>query len=248
MPAKYSINPINGTLDRVLDEANLTQNIQIDSEGGYEFSGAFTARGANTEYTAAMVSDQSWLRFGFDSASQITNDAPYWGDGTDPDEAPHSGTTDYQGVGLFSGAYMPEGVTSMFDYTANTAYNNAVTSGSLQYSAAGGSYDMSELQVGDFCQFRWDFNIIPQFTNTTVEIALIWATRDSNDNITFTFPLTTSPIFFGSGTTGRTFLNRPMITAYLASAEDVNAQALPAIRADQPIFIEPLTTLFTVGR
>ena len=88
----------------------------------------------------------------------------------------------------------------------------------------------------------------PQFANTTVEVGLIWATRDSSDNVTFTFALTGEPLFYGSGTTGRTFLNRPIITAYLASAEDVNARALPAIRADQPCFIQPLTSLFVVGR
>jgi hypothetical protein len=107
---------------------------------------------------------------------------------------------------------------------------------------------MSECQVGDFCQFRFDFNLTPQFANTTVEVGLIWQTRDAANNSTFIFALTGEPLFYGTGTTGQTFLNRPIITAYLASAEDVNARALPAIRADQPVFIQPLTTLFTIGR
>jgi hypothetical protein len=227
------------------------------NDGGYEFTGGFTDRvsgtagasdlGNDVEYTQAMVDSNSWLRFGLDTTRQTANDTPYWGNSSDPLEAPHSGTTDYIGKGLFSGAYMPTGVTSLFSFSDNTSYNSASTSGTI-YNAATGSYDMSQLDVGDFCQFRFDFNLTPQFANTTVEVGLIWATRDSSNNVTFTFALTGEPLFYGAGTTGRTFLNRPITTAYLASAEDVNARALPAIRSDQPVFIQPLTTLFVVGR
>ena len=262
---KYAVNPITGNLDRTVDAVNLTQNVTNDitevSEGGYELTGAFTDRttgtagvtdiGTDVEYTAAMVSAKSWLRFGIDSDQNVANDVPYWSNSADSDEAPHSGTTDYIGKGLFSGAYMPAGVTKMFNFSedsSTSSYNQAQTSGSLQYNAASGSYDMSQLNTGDFCQFRFDFNLTPEFANTTVEVGLIWQTRDANNNPTFTFALTGEPLFYGSGTTGKTFLNRPIITAYLASAEDVNARALPAIRADQPVFVQPLTTLFTVGR
>jgi hypothetical protein len=228
-------------------------------DGGYEFTAGFVDRedgtggvsdiGTDVEYTSIMVSSNAWLRFGFDSDAQVSNDLPYWTDGVGSEiEAPGAGTTDYLSVGLFSGAYMPYGVTNMFDFNDNTSFNAADTSGDLQYNAAGGSYDMSQLKEGDFCQFRFDFNATPQFANTTLEVGLIWQTRDANGNPTFTFALTGEPIFYGSGTTGKTFLNRPMISAYMASSEDINARALPAIRADQPIFIQPLTTLFTVGR
>jgi len=241
------------------DAKVLIDSAALSNDGGYEFTGGFTDRdsgstgandiGSNVEYTTAMVSSSAWLRFGFDSARQLANDTPYWTDGAGGNtEAPGSGTTAYRGTGLFSGHYMPAGVTSLFDFNDSTAFNLADTSGELQYNAAGGSYDMSGLQTGDFCQFRFDFNATPQFANTTLEVGLIWQTRDAGGNPTFTFALTGEPIFFGSGTTGRTFLNRPIITAYLASLEDVNARALPAIRSDQPIFIQPLTTLFTVGR
>jgi len=231
--------------------------ILTSSQGGYEFTGGFTDRvsgtagasdlGNDVEYTQAMVETGAWLRFGLDSTRQTANDNPYWGNSANADEAPHSGTSDYIGKGLFSGAYMPKGVTSMFSFTDDTAYNAASASGTV-YNAATGSYDMSQLNVGDFCQFRFDFNLTPQFANTTVEVGLIWATRDANNNPTFTFALTGEPLFYGAGTTGQTFLNRPITTAYLASAEDVNARALPAIRSDQPVFIQPLTTLFVVGR
>lgn len=247
-------------VDSMIDSvANETREA---ADGGYEFTGGFTDRttgtagvsdvGTDVEYTSAMVAAQSWLRFGFDSDAQDSNDSPYWSNGAGSEyEAPGAGTTGYKGVGLFSGFYMPHGVTSLFDFTSDSttlSYNQAVTSGSLQYNAASGSLDMSQLNEGDFVQVRFDFNVTPQFANTTIEVGLIWQTRDSNDNPTFTFALTGEPIFYGSGTTGRTFLNRPIITAYLASNEDVNARALPAIRSDQPIFIQPLTTLFTVGR
>jgi hypothetical protein len=232
-------------------------NIQA-ANGGYEFTGGFTDRvsgaagssdiGNDVEYTQAMVESHAWLRFGLDATRQQANDTPYWGDSaTNSLEAPHAGTTDYIGTGLFSGAYMPQGVNNMFAFGENTAYNAASTSGTI-FNAATGSYRMDELNVGDFCQFRFDFNLTPQFANTTVEVGLIWATRDANDAVTFTFALTGEPLFYGAGTTGQTFLNRPVTTAYLASDEDVNARALPAIRADQPVFIQPLTTLFTVGR
>lgn len=226
--------------------------------GGYEFTGGFTDRttgaagssdiGSDVSYTPAMAASGQWLRFGFDATRQQANDAPYWADSGNTDEAPHIGTTDYVGKGLFSGHYMPEGVDNMFSFTENTLYNQASTSGSLQYNAATGSYRMDELNVGDFCQFRFDFNITPQIANTTLEVGLIWQTRDASDNATFTFALTGEPVYFGEGSVQNTFLMRPMISAYLASAEDVNARALPAIRADNPVFVQPLTTLYTVAR
>lgn len=244
------------TSDNLIGNVPSTVNISA-AQGGYEFTGGFTDRttgtagasdlGTDVEYTQAMVDSQSFLRFGFDSARQIANDAPYWTDGADGGEAPHSGTTDYQGVGLFSGYYMPEGVNNMFSFTDNTAYNAARTTGSLQFNAATGSYRMDELDVGDYCQFRFDFNLTPQEANTTVEVGLIWQTRDVSNNETFTFFLAGQPIFFGNSA-GQTFLNRPTISAYLASAEDVNARALPAIRADRPVYCQPLTTLYTVSR
>lgn len=240
-------------------DITIDQTVIDSGIGGYEFTGGFADRfvgstsvdavGSNVAYTQAMADNEDWLRFGFSTARQLANDAPYWGDNADdPNEAPHSGSTDYQGVGLFGGAYMPAGVTALFAFDDNTAYNQADTASPLTYNAAGGSYDFSQCNAGDFTQIRFDFNAIPQFANTTLEVGLIWSTRDSNDNITFTFPLLTSPIYFGSGSVGKVYLNRPLITAYMASAEDVNARALPAIRANNPILIQPLTTLCTIKR
>lgn len=222
--------------------------------GGYEFTGGFLNRSNAVTYTQAQADAGTWMRFGFSSSKQSTTDSPYWGNGPDPDEAPHSGTTDYQGVGTFSGAYMPTGVTSMFNYTDDTAYNQALTMSvttagvteNLPVTSAIGSYNFKQYKVGDFANIRVDFNVTPHISNTTLECALIWSTRDADDNITFTFPLTITPFFFGDNTAGKQFLTRPMFTAYFASQEDINARALFAIKSDNTITVEPFTTLTTV--
>lgn len=229
-------------------------NIVQTTDTGYEFTAGFHDRqvgsaatddvGSSVEYTAADVSAGLWRRFSFSASANEENDNAYW---STPTPAPTSG------VGLFGGSYMPSGVTSMFDfsyYDASNAsgYSVAQTSGSLQYNEASGSFDFTQAQPGDLALVRFDFNIIPQFANTTVEVALIWATRDTNDDITFTFPLTAQPLFFGTGTVGNTYLNRPLLTAYFASNEDVNARALLAVKSDQPVLIQPLTALTTLVR
>ena len=81
-----------------------------------------------------------------------------------------------------------------------------------------------------------------------LEVGLIFMTRDEDDNPTFTFPLAGQPVFYGTGTVGRTFLNRPVLSAYFASNEDLNARALPAIRADNAIQIQPLAMLAAIQR
>ena len=222
---------------------------ELRGTSGYEFTGGFVDRttgqsgandlGTNVQYTQEQADAGIWRRFGFSTARQVANDVQYWGE-TNPDFD--------QTKGLFGGLHMPEGVTNMFNFTDDTAYNQAVTTGSLQYTAATGSYDMSQLEPGDRVQVRFSFNVVPQTANTTLEIGLIWATRNPSDDITFTFPLTTQPVFFGGGTQGQAYLNRVEMSAYLASEEDVNARALPAIRADNAILIQPLTTLYTVIR
>ena len=216
-----------------------------------------------------MVDDNAFYRFGFSALRQLANDKPYWANGVggaseapgaiygaDAGNLPTGFTMDganaypdaYQGTGLFSGAYMPSNVDSMFSFTDDTAFNAASTSGSTLYNAATGSYDMTGCLTGDKCIFRLDFNVTPQIANTTLEVGLIWQTRDANDAATFTFFLAGEPIFLGNGTVGQTFLSRPLITAYIASAEDINARALPCIRANNPIVVQPLTTLFTIVR
>lgn len=221
-------------------------DLDSEADGGYEFTGGFVDRfspSAPVSYTSAEASAGTWRRFGFSSAKQIEFDNEYWGEGDPAFD---------QSKGLFGGLYMPGDVDSLFSYD-DTALSSAGTVsdaefGTVAYTAATGSLDFTQCRPGDFLQYRFDFNITPQVQNTTVEIALIWATRDENDNVTFTFPLTGTPLFFGTGTVGKTYLNRPVITAYFASDEDVNARALPAIRADNQVLIEPLTCLTKLSR
>lgn len=220
------------------------------SDGGYEFTAGFVDRttgsggvsdaGSNVLYTQDMVNDQIWRRMGFDSTQQQTNDVAYW---TEPTPAPTAG------VGLFGGSYMPSGVTSMFDFDFNdSSYSDEVSTGDLRYTAAEGSFDFTECRAGDLALIRFDFNVLPQIANTTLEVGLIWQTRLTDGTPTFTFALTGDPVFYGTGSVGRTFLSRPIISAYFASQEDVNARALLAIKADNPIQIQPLTTLCSIIR
>lgn len=216
-------------------------------KGGYEYTAGLTDRltgtigtdlGSNVSYTQEMVDLGQWYRFGFDTTRQVANDSPYWSDPTPP---PHSDK------GLFGGAYGPTGTTNIIDYT-DTSTSAAQVVGDLKYTAATGSFNFKECMVGDFLNVRFDINIVPQIVNTTVELALIWHTRDANDNITFSFPLTTQPIYLGQGAVGKTYLARPIITAYFASNEDINARALCAIRADNPILVQPLAVLPVIIR
>ena len=222
---------------------------------GYEFTGGFSDRltgnagssdiGTYVNYTQNMVDNGQWLRFGFDPSAQSANDNAYWSD-PDPNQDPDFDQT----KGLFGGLYMPPGFDSMisYDFDENPGYSAAVTGQDLNYTAATGSFNFSDAQPGDFAQVRFDFQVRPQFANTTVEVALIWQTRDADGNPTFTFPLTGTPLFYGTGTVAKVFLNRPILTAYFASNEDVQAKALLAIRSDNPVEIAPLTTLTRIGR
>ena len=140
---------------------------------------------------------------------------------------------------------MPEGVSDLFDFE-DTSFSAAVTTGGLQYTAANGSYDLTQCRVGDLIKVRFSFNAIPQVQDSQLEVGLIYATRDENDDVTFTFPLTGQPISYPL--VGKTFLNRIELSAYIASDEDRNARLLPAIRCNNEILIQPLSTLITVVR
>ena len=240
----YHANSITGDVSIISATAE-------QADGGYEFTGGFVDRttgaagasdqGSNTLYTQDMVNNQQWLRFGFDATQQATNDDPYW---SNPAPSPAAG------IGLFGGDHMPAGVTSMFDFSPNDALFSpeGTTNEGESYTAANGSFDFSQCVVGDLALVRFDFNVLPQIANTTLEVALIWQNVNTVNNGRYTFALTGEPQFYGTGTVGRTFLARPLISAYFASQEDVDAKALLAIRADNPIQIQPLTTLSTIQR
>ena len=212
---------------------------------GIEFTGGFAGKPLSNNYawengvgisiTVQDVADGIYRTFSMDSTVQVAVDSPYW---TDPAPADHTGK------GVFGGSYLPDGVSTVFDYTTvdSDTYEdgtNVVTTGGL---------DFSQLQVGDKVDVRFDFNAIPQIANTTIEPAIWYKNRDASDNVTFTFPLTAQPIFYGTGTVGKTYLNRVSLTIYIASQEDINSLSHFAIKSDNLITIQPLSALFTLIR
>lgn len=221
----------------------------IKSQGGYDRTSGFVDYQTGTEasqdpadyieYTQELATTETWYRFGMTTAANQARDNQWWGE-TNPN---YDNTK-----GLFGGLTAPAGVNHFFDFSENTAFNNAQTTGSLKYTQALGSFSLKDCQVGDLVLARFDFNIMPMVTNTTVQVALIYANRDENDAITFTFPLTITPFFYGSGSVGKGFLLRPTITAYMANQQDVNSRSLVAIKADNPILVNPIGVLFTIQR
>lgn len=224
------------------------EDILIQSSSGYSHTGAFADKpvsnqyvwqaGTGINYTAEDAGAGLYKVFSLSRSVHDAVDNPYW---TDP--VPTGNT----GIGLFQGAYLPPGVSSLvdYDYDYDVSYPSSSGTG---YEGSTGRIRLNDLQVGDQLRVRFDFNIIPQETNTTVEPALWYSNRDANDNITFTFPLTSQPIFFGTGTVAKTFLNRVEISAWIASQEDINALALPAIKADNRVIVQPLGLLITILR
>ncbi len=222
-------------------------------DSGLSFTGGFTDRttgaagqsdvGSNVSYSSAQAAAKTWRVFGIDPTSQSANDTIYW---TSPDTAAMDG---YDATkGLFGGTQLPTGVDQLFKFNSLDFASGGTLANGDAYTSASGSLDFSTCQVGDKLELRFDFNLVPQIANTTVEVALIWVTRDASDASTFSFSLAAQPVFYGTGSVGKTYLNRPVITAYFASDEDINAIALPAIRADNQVQIQPLTMLAAIQR
>lgn len=139
--------------------------------------------------------------------------------------------------------------------SGTAATTNKITHGYYYYNGNATGYEgstgrikLNDIKIGDQLRVRFDFNVVPQVTNTTIEPALWYSNRNANDEITFSFPLTSQPIFYGSGTVGESFLNRVEISAWITSEEDINALALPAIKSDNPVIIQPLGLLITILR
>ena len=221
---------------------------------GYEFTGGFADRvngqsgasdiGSNVQYTREQALAGTWLRFGFNRSRQVANDVAYF---------PVSGSSFDQTKGLFGGIHMPDGVDDLFDFDFDdrgsaSSYSAASTSGALQYTEATGSYDLTDCMVGDLVKVRFSFNATPQVAHSTLEPCLIFATRNSSNQITFSFSLAAQPINFGQADQGTVFLNRVEMSAYIASEEDSNARLLPAIRCNNEILVQPLTTLISIIR
>jgi len=222
-----------------------TENSISASNAGIEFTGGFAGKPLTNNYawqagtginiTTADVTAGIFKTFSLDRTVHLTVDTPYW---SDPVPASHTDK------GVFGGSYLPSDVATVFDYV--TVDSDTYEDGS-NVSTTGG-LDMSNFKVGDTIRVRFDFNAIPQIANTTIEPAIWYKNRDASNNVTFTFPLTASPIFFGTGTVGKTYLNRTEISIYIASEEDINALAYFSIKSDNLITIQPLSTLLTLIR
>lgn len=226
-----------------------TEDALIDKgKTGYSHTGAFAGKplsnnyvwesGVGINYTQADVDSELYKVFSLDKDVHLAVDNPYWSTPT---------PTGKKGVGLFEGENLPEGFSSLVDYEY-VFDNNYDPNGSTGFEGTIGRIRLNDCVYGDQLRVRFDFNVIPQIANTTVEPALWYSNRNDNDEITFTFPLTTSPIFYGGGTVGKTYLNRVDISAWITSNEDVNALTLPAIKADNPVIIQPLGLLITILR
>ena len=236
---------IDGTDSTVTQSnAKTTTNNSSTTEGGgsslantgYSRTSAFVD--SSVSYLQSDVDANLFKVFSFNEDNHLSGDNPYWSTPTP------SGVT---GIGLFQGANLPEGVSSLMDYSY--VYNdNYPSDGTTGFEGTTGRLKLNDCVYGDLLKVRFDFNIIPQIANTTVEPALWYSNRDENDDITFTFPLTASPIFYGTGTVGNTYLNRVEISAWITSDEDVNALTLPAMKSDNPVIIEPLGMLITIIR
>jgi len=220
---------------------------------GLGFTGGFTDRttglagqsdvGSNRNYLTADAAANRWMLFGIDATQQASNDSIYWS------SPPTSEMPNYDATkGLFGGTQLPTDVDSLFDFSSTALTADGSLSNGDPYLGATGSLDFSTCKIGDKLECRFDFNVAPQVANSTLEVALIWVTRDASNVPTFSFSLTHSPLFFGTGTVGVTKLIRPVMTAYFASDEDINAVALPAIRCDNQIQIQPLTILNAIQR
>lgn len=246
-----NVDPNSDDWERIAAEVIAMQ--QNAGGGGLSFTGGFTDRttgsagsttvGSNRNYLTADATANRWMTFGIDPTQQAANDNIYW---SDPD------TTSFEGYdatkGLFGGTQLPPGCDQLFNFTSTELSADGTLGDGSPYLGATGSLDFSGLKLGDKFEGRFDFNIEVQIANTTLESGLLFFTRDASDVVTFKFALTSSPTTFGTGTVGNTYLMRPTISAYFASNEDINAVALPAIRSNNPVGIQPLTYLASVQR
>ena len=241
LKVRRTINEIPGEWISLATQGGVTDT----ANSGIEFTGGFAGKPLTNNYaweagtgisiTQANVDDGIYKTFSLDRDVHLAVDVPYW---SDPVPADHTDK------GVFGGSYLPDNVPTVFDYVTvdSDTYedgSNVVTTGGL---------DMSNFSVGDTIRARFDFNAIPQISNTTIEPAIWYKNRDANDNVTFSFPLTAQTIFFGTGTVGKILLNRVDISIYIASQEDINALAHFAIKSENQIIIQPLSCLLTLIR
>ena len=204
------------------------------TKGGFSFSGGFARRGDPINYPGGNL----WMPLDLDATVQATVDAPWWPGAADPN-----------GVDLFGGSALPYNVSRMFDFaqTWSTASDTDVLAelDGSPYTDRTGTLRFDELDTGTTNSIRLDMILTPQIANTTVDVGLWFQPKTtldgSNDGGAFALP--GSPLFFGMGTVGTPYLSRPTTTMYIASDSDRFAYAALAIRADNPIIIDPQSCL-----
>ena len=209
------------------------------TKGGFTFTGGFENRNYDPATDSRVVIDPSdvnkWIPLDLSSTAQQNLDAPWW-----PGAAPSNG------IDLFGGTALPHGVTRMLDFTQTWDITMTYEDGAIyDGQTRTGTLRFDELDTGTTNLIRVDMNITPMIANTTVEVGLWFQPKQALDgaNDGGAFPLPGSPLFFGTGTVGREFLSRPTSTMYIASSSDQFAYALPAVKSDNPIIIEPLSLL-----
>ena len=128
---------VSGGSSDVTDEI---REIALAGQSGYSHTGAFADKpldnnyvweaGAGIDYTQTDVDAELWKVFSLSNAVHAAVDNPYWSTPTP------SGTT---GVGLFQGANLPSGVTSLFDYDYDydTAYPPVIVDSTEGYEVVG---------------------------------------------------------------------------------------------------------------
>ena len=225
------------------NETNSSRKASIDTvatisgtKGGFTFTSGFEKRiaGANTE-AIRITSDHvnKWVPLDLNAATQAIVDAPWW-PGAEPSN----------GIDLFGGSALPYNVTRMLDFTQTWSTDSYSDVSDLLGDNRTGTLRFDELDTGTTNLLRFDMNITPQIANTTIEVGLWFQPRSTlNGLIEGAFPLPGNPLFFGTGTVGNTYLSRPTTTMYIASDSDRFAYALPVIKSDNPIIIEPLSML-----
>ena len=217
-----------------------TKHVTVDdvtslsgTKGGFSFTGGFKRRGTPIEVDVV----EEWIPLDFDATVQQTVDQPWW-----PGAAPANG------IDLFGGTALPYDVTRMIDYTITWSEEPAGQLNDDDLGTSGtrtGTFRFDELLVGTTNSIRLDLYVTPQVANTTVEFGLWFqpkvAVDGANDGDGFFLPGT--PMFFGTGTPGEQHLVRPVTTMYIASDADRFAYAMPVIKSDNPIIVDPQSTL-----
>ena len=207
----------NENTSREITNKHSGDSTRIESVAGYSHTGAFAGKplsndyvweaGVGINYTQTDVDNELYKVFSLDKDVHLAVDNPYWSTPKPTGET---------GIGLFQGANLPSGVEALVDYEYDFDVQYPSSSGT-GFEGSMGRIKLNDLEYGDQLRVRFDFNAIPQIANTTLEPALWYSNRNDDNDITFTFPLTTQPIFYGGGTVGNTYLNRVEISAWITS-------------------------------